>query len=752
MSLGAPAEQCRGAIFPYLAGTQGCARNGGSSRLESDLMPMISSAARTRRALLPLAAIWLSIPAAATPVHTPHLDAELVAEVRSIEAGRPLTLALRLQHEPHWHTYWQNPGDSGMATSIRWDLPERFRAGPLHWPAPARLPIPPLANFGYEREILLLTDIETPAALSPGSRATIAAEAEWLVCKEICVPGSARFRLSLPVSTGAAEPDPHWGPVIARARAELPRPLTGWSAKVNQSGGSIAIALRRVDAAIPQIQRMTFFPFEDGVIQNAAEQTLIRVGDGYVLRVAAADGLGPRTTLGGLLVAEPGWGGGMPAAAEIDLPAAGPSPAGSPVIALTLAVALLSAFAGGMILNLMPCVFPIVSIKVLGFLERSHGDRRRLRLHGLAFGLGVVVCFWALGLALLALRSAGTELGWGYQLQSPLVVSGLALLFFLLALNLSGVFEVGSVLQRLAGGGRVREGYGGSFLAGLLACVVATPCTAPFMGAALGYGLVQPAGTAMLVFTALAVGMACPYVLLSFLPSLVRRLPRPGPWTQTLKQLLAFPLYLTVVWLAWVLGEQRGLSAVTHLLVALVLTGAGAWTWGQFGSAASRSGSRTAWAIATLALMVGGVGIAWQPNPPGAVDYAVQTGWVPYTEAALDRARSDGHWVFVDFTAAWCVTCQVNKRLVLNTDAVTSRFAETHVTLMRADWTSRDARIGEALRRLGRSGVPAYALYPPGGAPPRLLPEILTRDIVLQALDAVGPVAVLNIPNRQEQP
>jgi len=679
------------------------------------------------------------------------VDAELVAETRSIVAGRPLTLALRLQHEPGWHTYWRNPGDSGLATSIRWELPEDFRAGPLRWPAPARLAIPPLANFGYEGETLLLTDIETPAGLLPGTRATFGAQAEWLVCREICLPGGARFRLSLPIVAAPPEPDPYWGPRIARARAELPQPLTGWSAKATLNGGSISIALRPMRARVPEIDRLTFFPFEDGIIENAAQQSLTREADAYILQVAAALGLAPATTAAGLLVAEPGWGGSLRSAAEIELPVTAQDTTASPMTSVTLALALLSALAGGVILNLMPCVFPVVSIKVLGFLERSHGDRRRLRLHGLAFGCGVLVCFWVLGLALVALRSAGTELGWGYQLQSPAVVSGLALLFFLLALNLSGVFEVGSFLQRVAGVARVHEGYGGSFLAGLLACVVATPCTAPFMGAALGYGLVQPAGTALLVFTALAVGMAGPYVLLSFLPALTRQLPRPGPWMQTLKQLLAFPLYLTVVWLAWVLGEQRGLSAVTHLLVALVLIGAGAWTWGWMGSARFRGSSPVPWAVATAVLMVGGAGIAWQGGVRAAVDQA-QIGWSPYSDVALARARSEGRWVFVDFTAAWCVTCQVNKRLVLNADVVTRRFAQMRVTLMRADWTSRNARIGDALRRLGRSGVPVYALYSPGDAPPRLLPEILTRDIVLRALDAAGPVAALNLRNRQEQP
>ena len=483
---------------------------------------------------------------------------------------------------------------------------------------------------------------------------------------------------------------------------------------------------------------MVFFPAEDGIIENAAEQKLSRSGDGWVLRVAAAEGISSRAAVDGLLVAEPGWGGAMyGAAAEVSLPVTASAAELAPG-RITLLIAVVLAFAGGLILNLMPCVFPVVSIKVLGFVEQAHGDRRQLRLHGLAFASGVLMCFWAVAGALLLLRSGGAALGWGYQLQSPLVVTALAVLFFVLALNLSGLFELGTRLQVLAGSADGGHGYRGSFLSGLLATVVATPCTAPFMGAALGYALTQPAGASMLVFTALALGMAAPYVALSLSPALARRLPRPGRWMQTFKQLLAFPLYLTVVWLTWVLGKQQGLDAAIRLLAGLVLVSAGLWALGRWGMPSISARGRALARAAAIALAVSAVAVAWPGESARARAPASDQRWQPYSPAALRAAQAAGKPVFVDFTAAWCVTCQVNKRLVLESEPIRRGFEQKHVTLLRADWTNRDADIAAALARLGRSGVPVYALYAAdAGASPHLLPEILTRDLVRDALDAL---------------
>jgi len=394
---------------------------------------------------------------------------------------------------------------------------------------------------------------------------------------------------------------------------------------------------------------------------------------------------------------------------------------------------------GGAILNLMPCVFPVVSIKVLGFIEQARGKPARLRAHGLAFAAGVMVSFWVVAGILLALRAQGEALGWGYQLQSPPVVAALALLFFVLALNLSGLFQVGSSLQSLAGKLRLRNDYADSTLAGLLATLVATPCTVPFMGAALGFALTQPAIVAMLVFTALALGMSSPYLLLCFWPALIRRIPRPGRWMETLRQVLAFPLYLTVVWLAWVLGRQAGVDAVARLLAGLTLIAAALWLMGRW-RASTETGKR-ATMIAALVLAVVGCLFAWPGNKTAeAVADEVSGPWKRWSPAALASARAEGRAVFVDFTAAWCVTCQVNKRLVLESDAVHTRFEQRKVVQLRADWTNQDAQITAALRDLGRIGVPVYAVYAAGSqGAPILLPELLTQERVLRAIDEAAP-------------
>ncbi|MGQ0578496.1 MAG: protein-disulfide reductase DsbD family protein [Betaproteobacteria bacterium] len=690
---------------------------------------------------------WIS-PVAAEPVQRPHIEAELIAEKTSLYAGEPVTVALRLKMEKRWHTYWKNPGDSGLPTKITWTLPEGFSSGPIQWPAPRRINVGPLTNFGYEGEIFLLTDIQVPAGLADGSAVPITAKAEWLVCEEICIPGDATFSFMLPVSNEQANADPKWAKPIERAREQSPRRLEGWNLDAYLRGDDLVLRLSNGQAGVARIHNLTLFPDQDGWIENASPQRMIRTAGGYELRVASAAAIGSKSgPLTGLIVAEPGLAKGVTAATvEVRVESAAQlaeeileQPAVSPFADLGLLAALGLAFLGGVILNLMPCVFPVVAIKVLSFVEQSRGHPARLRAHGLAFAAGVLVSFWVVAGILLALRAQGAALGWGYQLQSPPVVAALSLLFFVLALNLSGLFHVGMSLVSLAGKFRLRNDYADSALSGLLATVVATPCTAPFMGAALGFAFTQPAIEAMPVFSALALGMSSPYLLLCFWPTLVRRIPRPGRWMETLRQLLAFPLYLTVVWLAWVLGKQAGVDAVARLLAGLTLVAAALWMVGRWG-VSSEPGKRAA-TIAALVLAVAGCVFAW---PGGKTSEAVAeelTGpWKRWTPDVLASARAEGRAVFVDFTAAWCVTCQVNKRLVLESDALHARFEERKVVRLRADWTSRDGQITTALRELGRIGVPVYAIYAAGGrGAPILLPELLTQERVLRAIDEAAP-------------
>jgi thiol:disulfide interchange protein DsbD len=686
------------------------------------------------RLVLLLAAVLAATAVSAAPVRTPHVEAELLAERTAVVPGEPLTVALRLAMIPRWHTYWRNPGDSGEPTRIEWRLPAGFAAGPIEWPVPRPIPVGPLMNYGYEGEVLLLSRITPPADLATGSTVTLAAKATWLVCEVQCIPEAAELELVLPVAT-AAGGDPRWAKPIVAARAALPAPpeaLAGW--RISAHGGPGGATLALVPPAGEQVRTLTFFPFDEGKIEPAAPQRLARGEDGYRLTLAAAaQPVGAFTRVAGILVSPQGFGPQAPRAVSIDVPIEGavtPGPA-IPVAApgtveFGLALALVAAFAGGMLLNLMPCVLPVLSIKVLGFAGKREATRHR---SGLLYAAGVLVSFWLLAALLLGLRALGEELGWGFQLQSPTAVAMLALFFFALGLNLSGVFEFGNLLPDAAATWRARHPSLDWFLSGVLAVLVASPCTAPFMGAALGYAVGEGGGRAFAVFTALGLGMALPYALLAWFPGWLKRLPKPGAWMVRLKQFLAFPLYGTAVWLAWVLGLLAGIDAVTWLLAAAVLAAVAAWILGSSGtpSPALRAGGV---ALAVAAVVVAIPGSQTLPPAPAAAD----AGWLPYSATRVRSFADAGRPVFVDFTAAWCVTCQVNKRLVLERDDVQRAFRDRGVALVRADWTRRDPEITRALAALGRNGVPVYVLYKPG-RPPLLLPEVLTRERVLEALD-----------------
>jgi thiol:disulfide interchange protein DsbD len=511
---------------------------------------------------------------------------------------------------------------------------------------PQRIPVGPLMNYGYKGEVLLLTRLVPPADLAGQGTATLRAKAYWLVCEVQCLQQDAELALTLPVAPRAG-PDAQWGKPIAAARAALPVPARApwrFAAKAEESGASLAITPPDGMA----LKEAFFLPFEEGKIEPAAPQSLTREGDGARLTLrASAQPVGPFERINGVLVTQD-------KSLTIDVP----------IVArfadLGFLAALLFAFAGGLLLNLMPCVLPVLSIKVLGF---AHGDGRLT--HALLYSAGVLASFWMLAGALIGLRTLGNQLGWGFQLQSPVAVALLAAFFLVLALNLSGLIEF-----RLSFAG----GPSGHFLSGVLAVVVASPCTAPFMGAALGYAVFESGWRAFAVFTALGLGMALPYAALAAAPGWRRYLPKPGPWMPRLKRWLALPLYATVVWLAWVFVQQTTVPSNAH-------------------------------------------------GP-----------WQPYSSERVATLAAAGRPVFVDFTAAWCVTCQVNERVVLSRDDVLDAFRQRGVTLLRADWTRRDPEIARALADLGRSGVPAYVLYMPGRAP-QLLPELLTPERVRAALD-----------------
>ncbi len=693
---------------------------------------------------------------AAAPVKTEHVQAELVSEHTALVPGKPDTVALRLKMVDGWHTYWRNPGDSGLATTIAWKLPDGVGVGAIQWPAPRALPTGPLVNYGYEGEVLLLTGITVPRDAPVGTTYKLAAHADWLVCKDVCIPEGADLDIELPVAE-RSDPYPQWGSAIAATRAALPTPLQGWQVSAQGDGAKVALTLTPPEG-VADPGSLMFFPHDEGRIEPSRKQILDRDSSGaYTLTLPVAVQLAPDfKRVAGVVAASNGFveDGERVAAVTVDVPLVGTVTAGAkaapaPVIDLaptggvapgadiSLPFAIVLAFIGGLILNLMPCVFPVLSLKAL-HLAQDHASSRMHRRQGIAFAAGVVATFVTLAGLLLILRAAGEQLGWGFQLQSPAVVVGLAILFFALGLNLSGVFEFSSLVPSSAAGWTVRNPYFDAGFSGILAVVIAAPCTAPFMGAALGYALSQSAAVTLAVFVALGLGMALPYGLLAWFPGWRRVLPRPGAWMERLKQVLAFPLYATVAWLIWVLGAQLDNDAVVRLLVTLVIVAFGLWSWRLY-----RVGTGRSWgAAAAVAVVCAGV-VAWPlvrggdvEARPAAASYNAGP-WHAFTTTVVADLGEGGHPVFVDFTAAWCVTCQVNKRLVLNDPKIRDAFASRGVELVRADWTRRDPVITRALAALGRQGVPVYVLYRPGKEP-LVLPEILKKRTVLDALATLG--------------
>ncbi len=685
---------------------------------------------------------------AAGPVRTPHVEAELIARHIAVVPGQPIEAALRLKIVDHWHTYWQNPGDSGLPTRLTWTLPDGFAADPIEWPYPHKLPLGPLMNFGYEGEVLHLVTLRPAANIKPGTVVTFKAKADWLVCSDVCIPEDAQLSLTLPVRSGQLTEDSRWKGSFAVARNALPKSLERWKSKAVVAGKTLQIELLAPAGETAGPGEVAFYPYREDIIANAGKQTLSLIPGGFRLSVPMADPVNAGLkTLDGVLVSRDGWGKTPAGNAAVLATAVSHESQGGGAVAtrtvaagapadLGLLAAIFFAFIGGLVLNLMPCVFPVLGIKVMNFVEHAQSHRALLRQQGLAFFAGVLLAFWVLAGLLIALRAAGEAIGWGFQLQSPVFVTFLVILFLLMALNLSGLFEMGLSLQSAAGGLEARVGRRkliDAFLSGVLATIVATPCTAPFMGAALGFTLSQPAYVSMLVFSAVAVGMALPITLLSLMPRWLAYLPRPGAWMVTFKQFMAFPLLATVVWLIWVLGTQQGNDGIAKLLFGLLLVAMAAWLYGH-------------WQVRKplLAMLFGGaiaicgLGLAW-PGPaiaPSVTENGhAEDVWVLFSKQKIAELRREGKAVFVDFTASWCITCQVNKRIALNQRDVVKRFGELKIVRMKADWTVQDPAITEALAEFGRNGVPLYVFYPQTGEP-LVLPEVLTPSIILSAIDS----------------
>ncbi len=654
-----------------------------------------------------------ALPAAAAPVATDTGTAELIAARTALVPGQAAQLALRLTVRPGWHSYWRNPGEGGLPTTLDWALPAGYSAGDIQWPVPQRLVSAPLVNYGYEGTVVLPVTVSVPASAKPGEAVTLAAHAGWLACKDICIPGDADVALTLPVAAQAADDPEGVGP-IAAARAQLPMPAR-FPVSAMASGKRLTLHAALPAGAAPT--EAHFLPYDAGAIDDAAPQSLTVGADGLTLALARGR-LQLPATVGGVLLVTSGSGTDAfsVAAPAIAAPAA-------PDFGLVEAVGL--ALLGGILLNLMPCVFPVLSLKALSLAAETVRQRRG---EALAYGAGVLASFAALAGLLLALRAGGAELGWGFQLQAPGFVAVLALVMVGIGLMLSGAVELGggAVSALMGFGGTVagRPGLVGAAATGALATAVATPCSAPFMGAALGFAVTQPPATALAVFLALGLGMALPMTLLGLVPALARRLPRPGPWMVRLKQVLAFPMYATAAWLVWVLAQEAGPGAVAAALAGIVLVGFAAWASGLRGRLAGAASGLAAAAAVTLAILVPVSGVP-------AADTAER-----FTPERLAAARADGRPVLINATAAWCITCLVNERVVLERSSVAAALSRHGVAYLKADWTRQDPAITQWLASFGRSGVPLYVLYPADPtAPPEVLPQILTEATLLDRLD-----------------
>jgi thiol:disulfide interchange protein DsbD len=684
---------------------------------------------------LPVCLLALGL-AHAKPVRNGAVEAELVPAVTSVQPGQAFDVAVRLAHDAHWHSYWINPG-TGLPTTVKWMLPAGWQAGNIQWPVPHVLIDAggTITGNGYDGEVFLFITLTPPATLQPGESVTLKAAVEWLMCQEVCMPGEAALELTLPVDGGPPAPHPRWGAKLAAAQGKLPHAPDGWQLAATRAAKSVTLTARPPAGTTFAPGDFHFFS-DDGLIAYDKPQPVSEQAGAFVFTLPVDDA-GPKDAgrLSGVLALSKGDVPGI----RVDVPfgAAAATPGSVPPAAGTAASnglggTLLLAFLGGLILNLMPCVFPVLGIKILGFVNQAGADRRKVTLHGLVFSLGVLLSFWVLAGGLLALRAGGKELGWGFQLQEPGFVFALAAFLLIFALNLSGLFEIGLSVTGTGASLQMQHGYAGSFFTGGLATVVATPCSAPFLAPALGAAFSQTfsAGESFLLFTAIAVGLALPYLLLSLFPQAVKLLPRPGAWMETFKQLMAFPLYATVGWLLWVLAGQTKDDDFALLLIVfgLVLVAMAAWAYGRWTQHGGSAGWRRFGYAFAAVLLVAGVAIGFPGQPSKDIV------WQPWSPETVARLRAEGKMLYVDFTARWCATCQSNKAVVFSSQAVRDALRRQGVVLLKADWTSRDPQITEALASFNRSAVPMDLIYAPGRAEPILLPELLTPEIVSHAL------------------
>ena len=668
------------------------------------------------------------------------VQAKLLADVTAVVPGKPFTAGLLLHMVPNWHTYWKFPGDAGIPTEIKWKLPDGWKVGEILWPIPLKLNEPgDIQIYGYHDEVLLLQEITPPASLKD-STVQLNAEASWLVCEKICIPGSAKLQLDLPVAAQTAAANEE---IFSRYRRSLPQ---NWPdpkvARANWKREGAELRLTVESAALASYPAVDFFPAPDATVVVSHPKTE-RAADGKItFRIPIETADKNVSALNGIVVFGQDEDGAGRNAWSLNAPgwtASASKESGG------LAQFLLFGFIGGFILNLMPCVLPVISLKIFGFIQHAGQDRRRILRSGLAFVAGIFAWFIGLALLLIGLKSAGREITWAFQFTNPYFVVAMSAVVLVFALNLFGVFEIS--LPQFANRGALawtaREGDAGSFFQGVFATVLATPCTAPFLGTALGFAFTQSGWTILLMFIAIAAGMSSPYFLLAAQPAWLRLLPKPGPWMVRVKQLMGFLLLATLLFLLAVLGAERGVEAIIWTSSFLLVLSLACWMKGAFIVPTASTPSRLVSLVLVLVLVLGGgyyfIGKKFAAAKTVAAETKTQGGWQPFTPQLLDAEIKQGHAVFVDFTAAWCLTCKFNEANVLEASAVRDAFQRHGITKIKADWTNADPAITKILKQFGRPGVPMYVLYPGNNAEPILFPELLTQNLILEKLETVSP-------------
>ena len=696
-----------------------------------------------KAAVLSLAFFMVFSSAQADALKAAHLTVELLSDRDSIASAEKFNLAVRFQVEKGWHIYWKNPGDSGLAPKFTFRLPDSFSRTELKWPAPERIPFGPLVNYGYRDEVFIILPVTASSELGGMKDAQFSLNAEWVVCKEECIPGNGVLELHIPLSKKEKGEVSKWAPSIEEALKAVPQELKWLRVSASVEAHLITLNISSDSPSLPDGQ-LVFIPEFPGMIEGAAEQIVERNSSGLKMLLTKAYGESDLREISGLLMAKDGW----PAtdgvkAAEIAAPIAGAALDMKEKTAASsyLWILLLSSFLGGMILNLMPCVLPVISIKIVFFLEQARENPAKLKAHGLLYSAGVIASFWCLAAIFLAFRSAGQELGWGFQLQSPAFVLTMAFLLFVVAMNLLGVFEVGASLQNLSSRLMPEDGQVSSFGSGVLATILATPCSAPFVGTAIAVAALLHPLSAFLVFTALGAGLAAPYLALSWIPSLSRVLPKPGIWMLYFKRVMAVPVLLTVMWLVWVFRMQTDFTSTLWLCAGLCIAAMSLWIFGSYSTPLNQKYVRMTSSLAAVLLFVISVSLAL----PADVNYrnfsaeytedAHGLKWEKYSREKLDAYRQEHRPVFVDFTAAWCITCQVNKRLAFGSSAVIEYLKGSNIALLRGDWTSRDPRIAAEIASFGRSGVPLNILFKSNpNIQPHIFPAIISPGSLLEEL------------------